>query len=390
MKNIFIFYFLHRFIFFYAIFINFLKNHNLGPFQISVIIVAHEGIKIFTDSYTGAIADKYGARKIISIGLTIKAIGFIGWIFCDTFWQFCIFTLLIGFGRSCILGKIDVYVYNTLYALNKADQFKKILLQLSIVENISLILSGIVAGFLSKYANSNLLLIASAFIILAIHVPFALIVMKDSDLLHKPYKQKSLKSIIIQALNIVNSNHKLLYLILLVAMPFSLTLLLSDLYKMISADIGLNIKQIGSIYSLAHILPLICSIIFLFLPLLKFITINHVLNLMIFGMFMCGLSGILYGKISIFTIIGILGTLPICNIVLKNFLETNIPNEARYTITAFTSLISSLIIVINFTLIGILATYFSYKISIFIFVLIYLTLLLTIKRKIPFITNNLQ
>ena len=119
-------------------------------------------------------------------------------------------------------------------------------------------------------------------------------------------------------------------------------------------------------------------LIFLFI---KGLNTNHAIGIILCGMISFMLAAIFYSKISIFIIVIFIGFLPICNSLFRNALEASISSDIRSTVTSFVSLITAFINIVGFLLIGIIANFFSYKISIcfislmFSFVVIILYLL---------------
>ncbi len=375
MLSIYSFYFLNKFTFFYAIFIGIMKLKNVSPLEISAVIISQEIIKVIASSYTGALADKYGIRKVMATGFIIKVIGLFFWFFAQTFIQFAVAISIIGLGGSCVLGKIDAFVYNSLLSVGKADKFRNVLLIATIIESIASVCVGMIVKIVGNY---SILSAFSIFIIAGIHVPFILIIMKDPVIIAKKYIKETPFQIIKIAKNIVYDNKQILYFTILAALPTSIMILSSDLYKMIIADLNIGIADLGQIYSFAHFLPAVISLIFLFI---KGLNTNHAIGIILCGMISFMLAAIFYSKISIFIIVIFIGFLPICNSLFRNALEASIYSDIRSTATSFVSLITAFINIVGFLLIGVIANFFSYKISIcfislmFSFVVIILYLL---------------
>jgi MFS family permease len=358
MLSIYSFYFLNKFTFFYAIFIGIMKINNINPLQISAVIVVQELIKVMASSYTGALADKYGIRKIMTTGLIIQVIGLFLWFFAQNFIQFAVAISIIGLARSCILGKIDAFVYNSLLSIGKDSKFRNVLLVATIIESFASVCVGIIVKIIGNY---SILSAFSIFIIVGIQIPFILIIMKDPLIIAKKYIKETPFQIIKIAKNIVYNNKQILYFTILSALPTSIMMLSSDLYKMIITDLDISVSDLGQIYAFAHFLPAVMSLIFLFI---KRLNINHAIGIILCGMISFIFASVFYSKISILIIVIFIGFLPICNSLFRNALEASISSDIRATVTSFVSLITAFINVVGLLLIGIIATFYSYKISI--------------------------
>jgi MFS family permease len=352
-----------------------MKLNNINPLQISAVIVVQELIKVMASSYTGALADKYGIRKVMTTGLIIQVIGLFLWFFAQNFIQFAVAISIIGLARSCVLGKIDAFVYNSLLSIGKDNKFRNVLLVATIIESFASVCVGIIVKIIGNY---SILSAFSIFIIVGIQIPFILIIMKDPLIIAKKYIKETPFQIIKIAKNIVYNNKQILYFTILSALPTSIMMLSSDLYKMIITDLDISVSDLGQIYAFAHFLPAVMSLIFLFI---KRLNSNHAIGIILCGMISFMLAAIFYSKISIFIIVIFIGFLPICNSLFRNALEASISSDIRATVTSFVSLITAFINVVGFLLIGIIANFFSYKISIcfislmFSFVVIILYLL---------------
>ncbi len=380
MINIFIFYFLNKFTFFYAIFIGIMKMANISPLEISIVIVTQELTKILVSSHTGALADKYGISKIITVGLGIKIIGLIIWFFATTFTAFNAGIVLIGIGNACVIGKIDVFIYNFLLHNNQIDKFKNVLLKASIIESFASTLIGI---FIIIFHNYLVLSVISILIIMLLQIPFVIFFMKDSVVNIKKYTKEKPSIIIKKAFSIVINDKKILYLVLISALPTSLMILSSDLYKMVIADLNLKVINLGFVYSFAHFLPAVVSIFFVY----KYKNIHFIYSLIIMLVAMISyiFGAFYYNKFSVCIIVLFLSFVPICNSLLRNKLELLIANDTRATITSFVGLLTSAINIFGFLLIGSIAKIFNYQYALLIFALIFnFILIMSIKyyRKI--------
>jgi MFS family permease len=359
------FFFMHQFVFFYAIFIAAMKYNGLTASQISLIIVIHELVKIFADSHSGAMADKYGGKNILLLGIAIKACGFLLWSFSLVFWQFAAAVGIISLGKSFVIGKIDAYTYNLLAEKNQSNSYGNFLIVASIAEGLAATLAGvIISNFTAGLSFADLSQLSAAFLLL-INLPFVLFFMPKEKNIHLSYSKLPLWKIIKEAVAVVGNNKIILPIVIISAVPASLYILCSNLYKMIAIDLSLTTMQVGQIYAMVHFLPVMASLLFLAIFRRRAaVPVQFAIFGVAICMLLCLFSTAFYGKLTIISIMIYLTFRPIFSSATRNALETIIPNKVRSTISSFSSLLSSVINIFGFLIIGFCAEKYSYKISV--------------------------
>ena len=388
-SNLFVFMFLHRLILFYTLYITILKYQGFAPIIISLTMVLHECGKLIADTHTGAMADKYGIRKIMAIGLCIKAFGIMLWIFEVNILLYFVGMFLLGVGRSCTVGgKIETYTYNMLFSLKKDHIFQDIWLGMLMIDGLAATLSGWLAGFLYTIGGFNLGLIFSVFIILVIHVPFVIFVMPDPVMsIRKTTTKLSINDIIKSAIRLIKQDNSIFLLIIGTALVPSLFIILGKFKLFICNDIGLPVFQIANIDSLSHFLQFLCTPIFLIL-LKKYkyqLTFLNNLYLVALSLLILILANFWYKMSVIYAIMFFVTIYPIISSSIKYSLEKTLPSDIRATISSITSFVYSIFNTIFLLAIGIIAQFFSYQISLFVvsaFCLITILILIKYQKNI--------
>lgn len=358
------FVFLHRFIFIYALLISIFHNFGMTPLMVASLVIIHDFSKIFCDPYTGALADKYGIRKILILGIVAKIIGIIMWIIEPNYMTFVAGMILIGVGRSCVVGKIESYGYNLLFTRGMVGIFGKLMITIMVADGLAATASGLVAVLLYKWHQLDAVLWATVLSMIG-NIIFVLFCMPD-DLADAPrlYNTQKISFILKTALSYVSKDKSLLMITILASLPGSMIAIYSNLAKMVMSDIHLKAETIFIIYSIEHILPIIVSgIIFCIKGSMQkavktalVITVIHTILAIIFTF--------KYGLYFIFNVVLYFALFPIINVALKSNLEVRLEVHTRATINSFSSLIGSILKIYSFIVVGVISNFLSYHIGI--------------------------
>lgn len=359
--NSFVFIFLHRFITYYTIFITILKQQQVSPIFISAVVIAHEIGKMAFDNHTGAMADKYGIRRVMAYGLFIKGIGIAFWYLFSDIYMLILGTFLIGIGRSCTVGKVETYTYNMLAYHGKQDMFKKLWVMMLITDGISASLVGLLSAATYKYGGSDLTIASSVLVIMIIHVPFTAFIMKDYKLIASP--RISLTEILKKSFGIITKDIKIATLVILSAMSMSTFIVLTKIRLTVSNYIGLDFSKIAMIDSIANIIP-VALIPLIYFGRWKVENIRKICNIIAGFLLLVGFSTTIYNMATIITIMGFILIYPIAISSIKNELEKSASVDIRATITSASSFGYSLINILLFAIIGVIAEMFSYRIAV--------------------------
>ncbi len=357
------FMFLHRFISFYTVYLSILKKDNVSPFVISLIIITHEISKIISDVYSGVVADKYGIRKIMGIGLIIKAGGIIFWIINDNLVYYFIGIFLLGMGRSFTVGKIEAYTYNMLFSFNKQDYFSKIWLGMFLLDGLSAAIISWLSGTFYLIGGFKLVLLFSLFIILIIHVPLVFFVMKDpEESPRKLFHDISLFQMIKNGISFIVKNKNIALLVVTVGLLPSLFICLGKFKIFICNDINIPFSQIAKIEAGTHLLQVISAFLIIYFLKIQPKFKNNIL-LTGFILFIIGGSAYFYGIYSIIAIMIFLVIYPIIITSLKNDLESSIDISIRATISTTASFMMSFFNIVFMLLTGIITKFYSYQVA---------------------------
>ncbi len=93
-----------------------------SPEKIAIVQSLSFIVGIVMDIPTGYLADKFGRKKLLAIGLLLFGIALSLFAFVSNLWQLFAFEVLVQIGLACISGAQEAVLHNTLNAIKTADE----------------------------------------------------------------------------------------------------------------------------------------------------------------------------------------------------------------------------------------------------------------------------
>ncbi len=119
-------------------------------FNISLLLAGY-GLSIFLfEIPTGAVADGFGRKYSVMIGLLISAISMALIPFFTTFWPLFLLWCLAGFGTTFISGAGDAWVVDNLSAVKKESLVHEYYIKLQSISGIALVISPLISVWVVK------------------------------------------------------------------------------------------------------------------------------------------------------------------------------------------------------------------------------------------------
>lgn len=160
--------------FFFATYQLFLVEKGLSLLEINLLNCCFMLANFLFEIPTGAIADSFGRKRSVIIGLWFFAFSFLFYFLADNFWQFLTAEIIGAFAATCVSGAIEALVFDSLNAQGEQSSSQE-LFRKAEIRTIGVIV-GVVIG--SSVASFGLawpwLLSAIAFSLLALVANFLL------------------------------------------------------------------------------------------------------------------------------------------------------------------------------------------------------------------------
>ena len=160
--------FFNDFAFIYAVYILLFKMNGLSVFEISLLLALWCGFVILFEVPTGALADKWNRKYMLSLGMLSKAIGFGIWFFADDFWLFALGFLFWGIQEAFCSGTQEALLFDNLKDFGKEDAYERIAGQGYFYSKIAAAISVFLGGFLASISFHVVILLSSASMVAAL------------------------------------------------------------------------------------------------------------------------------------------------------------------------------------------------------------------------------
>lgn len=149
----------------------------ISPEQIALVHTAGFVAGIAMDVPSGYMADKFGRRRFLALGLLLFSIGIGLFAFITNVWQMIIFEMITQTGIAFISGAQEAVLYDTVYAMAKDKKkvneiFAQIYSRCRMLINFALIVSSVIGGFLYRFSDKSGWLLMSAFCFTAFILTF--------------------------------------------------------------------------------------------------------------------------------------------------------------------------------------------------------------------------
>ncbi|MFA5644587.1 MAG: MFS transporter [Patescibacteria group bacterium] len=236
--------------FFFATFQLFLDHKGLNLLEINLLNFVFMSTIFLFEVPTGVIADFFGRKRSVVIGLWFHALGFLIYFFSDFFWQFLIAEIICAFALTCVSGALEALVVDSLNHYNYDGKLEKVFRR-GEIRQLGVILGAIIGSFVGQF---NLawpwLLSSGAFILLAL----ATSVFFREDYFIPPLKKeingRSLGKIVQESFSLGLKNKKLIFIILFSSLLALITQPLNMYWPLVLKDnFFLPTKYMGLAFS---------------------------------------------------------------------------------------------------------------------------------------------
>ncbi|MGW6280509.1 MFS transporter [Kribbella sp. NPDC055071] len=118
---------LHDFIPLYPLYQLLFADHGLSAGQISTLFIIWSTTAFVLEVPSGAWADTYSRRKLLTLGALLSGLGYAAWITLPSFAGFALGFVLWGTSSALISGTFEAFVYDELAARNRTTRYATLL-----------------------------------------------------------------------------------------------------------------------------------------------------------------------------------------------------------------------------------------------------------------------
>lgn len=131
--------------------------------QVPIIEAIIQGSQLLLELPTGALADLWGKRTTIIIGYLISTLGGVIYAYSRSYEAFILYALVTGLGAALISGAREAWLYDSLKAAGREDEYGKVSSKGSLIFQIGIAFATITGGVLGSF-NLIYPIIASAIV----------------------------------------------------------------------------------------------------------------------------------------------------------------------------------------------------------------------------------
>jgi MFS family permease len=165
------------FAFFTPIIQLFYLDHGLTITQIAFIGVTWSIVRIISEVPSSVLADTWGRKKVFAVSSLFAVLQMVMLMYAGSYWHFLLASIFSGISYSFLSGTNTALFYDTLKQLEKENQFEKLWARQEIFQQVPLVISFLLSGFLYKispllpFQLSLIFLIASLLVVTTFHEP---------------------------------------------------------------------------------------------------------------------------------------------------------------------------------------------------------------------------
>ncbi len=236
--------------FFFGTYSLFLVEKGLSLLEVNLLNGSFMVAIFLFEIPTGVIADFFGRKKSVIIGLLVYALSFLFYFFSDNLWQFLLAEIIGAVAFTCISGALEALVVDSLNHHKYNGCFNKVFRK-SEVRQLGILVGAIIGSFADQVDLSLPWLLSS--IVFAILSFLALFLFRE-DYFEKPKKgQSGYLAILNEARNSINyglKNHRIMLISLFSATLAFIVQALNMYWPIIfKDDFGIEVKFMGFIFA---------------------------------------------------------------------------------------------------------------------------------------------
>lgn len=353
-RTIYLYKFLSFFHMFSAVLILFFTDWaHLGVFQITVLESWCMFCMLLLEIPTGVVADYFGRKRSIQLGLIFQALGFAIYVSMPNFYIYMLGEATVALGFSLISGADEAFIYDTLKNFNKESESKKIFGRVDSIGFAGAMIAAPLGSFLAQKLGLQ-------YPMLLMFIPLCSALIAISFLKEPAFKEANTKK---ESYTDIMKNgilffykHKILRTLAFdVIVITTIGFLMLWLYQFMLKEAGVSILFFGLVNTLIFITEIVLINNYIRLEKLlrskkKVIFLSAVLIgvMLIAG----GLTNFL--PVVIIVILTVCGFAMTRRTLMVNYMNKHIPSEKRATVISSVSMLISIGKMVSFPLIGII------------------------------------
>lgn len=344
----------------FALFSAFMLESGLSPMMIAICLSLFFITMSICELPSSLIADKYSRKKVLILSDIHCIIGSAVMLLSHSHITFMICLILTAIGAALKSGTIEALLYDEMKHKGNEGKFPKAYGIYQSATLIGIATGLIISSYVAQYGYNLLITMAIIGIMISISImTFAVNETPKSQLITKNY---SFTDILLEAKHTVCKNPVILYTVFIIITYASIVWSFGDIAIVASMSLGWEKEKIARIFSYLTFFNII--ILFVATKYISKLTVK-IAHIILICVVLLACIGMSFGAWwSIFCISPIWWCSGINDIAIRAHVQKNAVSSSRATTTSVISLMTGLCYIISTLLIGIIATYCKYSISI--------------------------
>ncbi|PDY46739.1 MFS transporter [Bacillus pseudomycoides] len=231
----------------------FYVERGLTPSNIFIVLMCWSGAVLIGEVPAGVFADRFGLKLSFITGASIKIISISILFFADNIWLFCLYSLLNGLSVTFFSGADEALIYESLKETNEQHLMDKAMGKIQSASFISMLIAVIFGSYFAKDLKEEQFFILITLGLLFHFVELILLLFIKNPAVEFEYNESSYSQVI-EGIQVIRKAPQLLIMFLNISLVFIPASAVFDNYdQLLLKNAGVPVFAIGILYAVAAV-----------------------------------------------------------------------------------------------------------------------------------------
>ncbi|HGE5779862.1 TPA: MFS transporter [Bacillus pseudomycoides] len=231
----------------------FYVERGLTPSNVFIVLMCWSGAVLIGEVPAGIFADRFGLKLSFITGACIKIISISLLLFADNIWLFCLYSLLNGLSVTFFSGADEALIYESLKETNEQHLMDKAMGKIQSASFISMLIAVIFGSYFAKDLKEEQFFILITLGLLFHFVELILLLFIKNPAVEFEYNESSYSQVI-EGIQVIRKAPQLLIMFLNISLVFIPASAVFDNYdQLLLKNAGVPVFAIGILYAVAAV-----------------------------------------------------------------------------------------------------------------------------------------
>ncbi|WP_242227045.1 MFS transporter [Bacillus cereus group sp. BfR-BA-01315] len=231
----------------------FYVERGLTPSNVFIVLMCWSGAVLIGEVPAGIFADRFGLKLSFITGACIKIISISLLLFADNIWLFCLYSLLNGLSVTFFSGADEALIYESLKETNEQHLMDKAMGKIQSASFISMLIAVIFGSYFAKDLKEEQFFILITLGLLFHFVELILLLFIKNPAVEFEYNESSYSQVI-EGIQVIRKAPQLLIMFLNISLVFIPASAVFDNYEqLLLKNAGVPVFAIGILYAVAAV-----------------------------------------------------------------------------------------------------------------------------------------